>query len=37
MKGETEVKEVEIGSSEFTNKEGKQIRGSSIKITLVKK
>lgn len=31
------VKDIEIGSEEFENKEGKQIRVSTIEITLAKK
>lgn len=37
MKGETEVKDVKIDSAEFTNKDGKKVRVSSIDIVLVKK
>jgi len=32
-----EVKDIKIGSEEFTNKEGKQVRISTLEITLAKK
>ncbi|MEM2954498.1 MAG: DNA-binding protein Alba [Candidatus Nanoarchaeia archaeon] len=32
-----EVKDIKIGSEEFTNKEGKQVRVSTLEIVLVKK
>tara|TARA_Y100000310_G_scaffold238913_1_gene242453 strand:- start:1039 stop:1392 length:354 start_codon:yes stop_codon:yes gene_type:complete len=32
-----DIKNIEIGSEEFQNKEGKQIRVSTIEITLIKK
>ena len=31
------VKNIQIGSEEFTNKEGRQVRVSNIEITLIKK
>jgi DNA-binding protein len=37
LEGTVEVKDIKIDSEEFTNKEGKQVRVSTIEITLVKK
>ena len=37
LKGSAEIKDVKIDSEEFTNKEGKQVRVSTIEITLGKK
>ena len=37
LEGQVEVKDIKIDSEEFTNKEGKQVRVSTIEITLAKK
>lgn len=37
LKDQVKVKDIEIGSEEFTNDEGKDIRVSTIEITLEKK
>lgn len=37
LEGSVETKGIEIDSEEFENKEGKQVRVSTIEITLVKK
>jgi len=37
LEGNVEVKEIKIDSEEFENKEGKQVRVSTIEITLKKK
>ncbi len=37
LEGEVKVKDIEIGSEEFENDEGKDIRVSTIEITLEKK
>lgn len=37
LKDQSEVKEIKIDSEEFTNKEGKQVRVSTIEIVLGKK
>ncbi len=37
LEGQAEVEDIEIGSEEFTNDEGKDIRVSTIEITLTKK
>ena len=37
LTGQVELKDIKIDSEEFTNKEGKQVRVSTIDITLIKK
>ncbi len=37
LEGTVDVKQIEIDSEEFKNKEGKQVRVSTIEITLAKK
>ncbi|MBR9690874.1 DNA-binding protein Alba [Candidatus Woesearchaeota archaeon] len=37
LEGQVEVKDIAIDSEEFKNKEGKQVRVSTIEITLTKK
>jgi len=37
LEGQVEVKDIKIDSEEFENKEGKQVRVSTIEITLVRK
>ncbi|MBS3165842.1 DNA-binding protein Alba [Candidatus Woesearchaeota archaeon] len=37
LENKVEIKNIAIGSEEFTNKEGRQIRVSNIEITLLKK
>ncbi|MCD6589960.1 DNA-binding protein Alba [Candidatus Woesearchaeota archaeon] len=37
LKDQVDVKDIKIDSEEFENKDGKQVRVSSIEITLVKK
>lgn len=37
LKDQVDLKDIKIDSEEFENKEGKQVRVSSIEITLVKK
>ena len=37
LAGTSEIKDIKIDSEEFTNKEGKQVRVSTIEITLKKK
>lgn len=37
LEGQVAVKDIKIDSEEFTNKEGRNVRVSSIEITLVKK
>ncbi len=37
LEGQVEVKEIKINSEEFENKEGKQVRVSTIDIVLIKK
>ena len=37
LEGQVEIKDIKIDSEEFTNKEGKQVRVSTIEITLAKK
>ncbi len=37
LTGQVELKDIKIDSEEFTNKEGKQVRVSTIDITLAKK
>ena len=37
LENQIETKEIKINSEEFTNKEGKQVRVSTIEIVLVKK
>lgn len=37
LEGQSEVKDIKIDSEEFQNKEGKQVRVSTIEITLSKK
>lgn len=36
LKDQVDVKDIRLGSEEFTNKEGKQVRVSTIEITLAK-
>ena len=37
LKDQVEVSDIQLGSEEFTNKEGKEVRVSTIDITLAKK
>ncbi|MBW2979744.1 DNA-binding protein Alba [Candidatus Woesearchaeota archaeon] len=37
LEGQVGIKDIKIDSEEFTNKEGKQVRVSTIEITLAKK
>jgi len=36
LQGQVSVKDIQLGSEEFTNKEGKEVRVSTIDITLAK-
>ncbi|MEM2873993.1 MAG: DNA-binding protein Alba [Candidatus Nanoarchaeia archaeon] len=37
LKDQLDIKDIKIGSEEFTNKEGKQVRVSTLEVTLGKK